>query len=374
MFPELWSNPHATRLVPVPFGGLPFGTYLAFSKSLPFLLVRDKPKDHGMGNFVEGECKETDDVIVIEDVISTGKSVSEMLANMKKHGAGVRVKAVLTICNRGDVAEVDGVPVYSIFSLKEILAFVSQNPLELTYFSHASARANQFYGQALTLKSNIILSCDFMSGEQILDSISKAASSIVGVKLHLDTIPPSSSLSPEAFRAALKDLCALHHLLIIDDAKVADIEAIEIEKMRHASFCHATTVHSVAGLSVLNSSCSDIPDSIVVAEMSSKGSLLSEAYTRETVALVRAAQKHKFFGFVCQSLTPGLLATFECLTMSPGIHLGQRGDGANQQYTDPTHTRLGLFWIVGRGITQSADIAAAAAEYRSKGWPYFVNY
>jgi len=41
---------------------------------LPFLYVRPKPKDHGLGNQIEGRYEPGQKVVVVEDLVSTGKS------------------------------------------------------------------------------------------------------------------------------------------------------------------------------------------------------------------------------------------------------------------------------------------------------------
>jgi len=58
--------------------GIPWGAILSDMQGLPFIYVRDKPKDHGLRNQIEGiDAKKDLDsrrVIVIEDLISTGGS------------------------------------------------------------------------------------------------------------------------------------------------------------------------------------------------------------------------------------------------------------------------------------------------------------
>lgn len=58
--------------------GIPHGTALANKLKCPFIYIRDKPKDHGLKNQIEGIDAEKDldgkKVIVIEDLISTGGS------------------------------------------------------------------------------------------------------------------------------------------------------------------------------------------------------------------------------------------------------------------------------------------------------------
>lgn len=58
--------------------GIPWGTLVATEKAKPFVYVRDKPKDHGLRNQVEGIDAEADlqgkTGLLIEDLISTGGS------------------------------------------------------------------------------------------------------------------------------------------------------------------------------------------------------------------------------------------------------------------------------------------------------------
>jgi len=54
--------------------GIPQGVLVAQDLGLPFIYVRSKPKDHGTGSMIEGEVMPGKRIVVIEDLISTGKS------------------------------------------------------------------------------------------------------------------------------------------------------------------------------------------------------------------------------------------------------------------------------------------------------------
>ena len=54
--------------------GIPQGALVAQELGLPFIYVRSKPKDHGTGSMIEGDVMPGKRVVVIEDLISTGKS------------------------------------------------------------------------------------------------------------------------------------------------------------------------------------------------------------------------------------------------------------------------------------------------------------
>jgi len=55
-------------------GAIAIGMLVADLMDLPFIYVRPKPKEHGLGNMIEGEVPTGKKVVVIEDLISTGKS------------------------------------------------------------------------------------------------------------------------------------------------------------------------------------------------------------------------------------------------------------------------------------------------------------
>jgi orotate phosphoribosyltransferase len=55
-------------------GAIAIGVLVAEAMNLPFVYVRPKPKEHGLGNMIEGEIEAGKKVVVVEDLISTGKS------------------------------------------------------------------------------------------------------------------------------------------------------------------------------------------------------------------------------------------------------------------------------------------------------------
>lgn len=69
--------------------GIPHGTMAADLLKLPFIYVRSKPKAHGMGNQIEGVLQEGQKVVVIEDLVSTGKSSLEAVDAIRTAGGDV---------------------------------------------------------------------------------------------------------------------------------------------------------------------------------------------------------------------------------------------------------------------------------------------
>ena len=69
--------------------GIPQGSLVAQELGLPFIYVRSKPKDHGTGNLIEGVILTGKRVVVIEDLISTGKSSLQAVEALRSAGYDV---------------------------------------------------------------------------------------------------------------------------------------------------------------------------------------------------------------------------------------------------------------------------------------------
>lgn len=89
--------PDADVIAGVATAGIPWGVLVADLLSLPFVYVRSKPKEHGMGNQIEGVLNAGQKVVVIEDLISTGKSSLEAVkAIQEAQGEVVGLCSVFT--------------------------------------------------------------------------------------------------------------------------------------------------------------------------------------------------------------------------------------------------------------------------------------
>jgi orotate phosphoribosyltransferase len=69
--------------------GIPQGVLVAQELGLPFIYVRSKPKEHGRGNMIEGDVLTGKRVVVIEDLISTGKSSLQAVEALREAGYDV---------------------------------------------------------------------------------------------------------------------------------------------------------------------------------------------------------------------------------------------------------------------------------------------
>jgi orotate phosphoribosyltransferase len=98
------NYPEAECIAGVATAGIPQGALVADYLGLPFVYVRPKPKEHGMGNLIEGKIEKGQKVVLVEDLISTGGSSLKAAQAMKE--AGFKVIGMVAIFTYGfDVAE-----------------------------------------------------------------------------------------------------------------------------------------------------------------------------------------------------------------------------------------------------------------------------
>lgn len=87
--------PDATVIGGVATAGIPHAAWVAEVLDLPMVYVRSKPKDHGAGKQIEGVLSDQDQVVLIDDLISTGGSVLGAVDAVRREGS--QVAGVLSI-------------------------------------------------------------------------------------------------------------------------------------------------------------------------------------------------------------------------------------------------------------------------------------
>ena len=79
----------AQLLAGVATAGIAWGAMAADQLKLPFIYVRPKPKEHGLGNQIEGSFETGQKTVIIEDLVSTGKSSLQVADVLRKNGLEV---------------------------------------------------------------------------------------------------------------------------------------------------------------------------------------------------------------------------------------------------------------------------------------------
>jgi orotate phosphoribosyltransferase len=93
------SFENADMIAGVATAGIPWGAMAADQLKLPYIYVRPKPKEHGLGNQIEGFYEPGKRVVVVEDLISTGKSSLQVVDVLKN--AGLEIEGMVSIFNYG---------------------------------------------------------------------------------------------------------------------------------------------------------------------------------------------------------------------------------------------------------------------------------
>jgi orotate phosphoribosyltransferase len=93
------TYPDVEAIAGVATAGIPQGALIAAEMDLPFAYVRAEAKKHGLKNSIEGKLNPGSKVVVVEDLISTGKSSLKAVADLKEYG--VEVLGLVSIFNYG---------------------------------------------------------------------------------------------------------------------------------------------------------------------------------------------------------------------------------------------------------------------------------
>jgi orotate phosphoribosyltransferase len=113
--------------------GIPWAAWIAMEMKLPLIYVRSSNKEHGRQNAIEGKASEGQSTVLIEDLISTGKSSIAAAERLKD--AGISVASILSIFSYGfdqaktafDAAELS----FESLSTFEVLAQVAYDDQKL---------------------------------------------------------------------------------------------------------------------------------------------------------------------------------------------------------------------------------------------------
>ncbi|WWC66039.1 orotidine 5'-phosphate decarboxylase [Kwoniella dejecticola CBS 10117] len=236
-------------------------------------------------------------------------------------------------------------------------------------------------------KTNLAVSVDVSTAAEALEVVRRVGASVCMVKTHVDIF---EDFTP-AFTEELVRLSKKLDFVIFEDRKFADIGntvSLQYSSGVHkiASWSDLTNAHSVPGPGII-AGLSKIGQPLgrgllLLAEMSSKGSLAVGGYTEETFKMAQEAGREFVIGFIAQNRVDKaeLLKEKEgeredYLIMSPGVGLAAKGDSLGQQYRTPRECVVDSgadVIIVGRGIYGVSGGEAAvrdeAERYRKAGW------
>jgi orotate phosphoribosyltransferase len=89
-------------------------------------VIRKEPKEHGLHLQIEGNIKPGDNVIIVDDVVTTGGSTIKAIDIARQPEHGLIVKAAIILVDRGEQngrqnIEAKGLPVYDILTIDDFI-------------------------------------------------------------------------------------------------------------------------------------------------------------------------------------------------------------------------------------------------------------
>ncbi|GMM30675.1 orotidine-5'-phosphate decarboxylase [Martiniozyma asiatica (nom. inval.)] len=258
----------------------------------------------------------------------------------------------------------------------------------LSYTARAAAHPSPLARHLFTVmeekKSTLCASLDVTTTAELLDLLEKVGPHICMVKTHIDIV---SDFTYEGTVLPLKALAKKHNFLIFEDRKFADIGNTVKHQYkdgiyRIASWADITNAHGVTGPMIVTGlkqaaeeTTSEPRGLLMLAELSSKGSLAKGEYTKQTVDIAKS-DKDFVIGFIAQNDMGGRDEGFDWIIMTPGVGLDDTGDALGQQYrtvSQVVQTGTDVI-IVGRGLYgKGRDPVEQAQRYQKAGWEAYLN-
>lgn len=116
------------RIAGIPYGSLPTATGLALRMERPMIFPRKEVKTYGAGKLIEGHFQAGETIVVVDDILISGKSVMEGAAKLQSAGLKVEDIVVLIDHEQGvkDKLRVNGYRAHSVLALSEIAQILYQ--------------------------------------------------------------------------------------------------------------------------------------------------------------------------------------------------------------------------------------------------------
>lgn len=378
----------------VPYAALPMATAMSLESYIPLIIKRKEAKEYGTKKLIEGIYKKGQNCLLVEDVITSGKSLLETIPEIENEGISVSDIVVVLDRQQGgkELLESKGYRVHTLFTISEVCDLLQEEKMltddevvrikdflagntikfeekkrlsyeqKLENADHSAAR--KLLEIAISKQTNLIASADVVTTAELLALAEKVGPHIAALKTHIDIITDfdfDSTIIP------LRDIAAKHNFLIMEDRKFADIGSTQEMQYSYgvykiASWADLITSQVIGGYQSLDFFLNS--GVVAILSMSSKGTLTDGSYFEEAQKI--AASHPNVIGGVSQKMISDDLILF-----TPGVSMSDSGDGKGQQYNTPEHVFRNLhtdFIIVGRGIYKAEDPEMAAALYKTAGW------
>ncbi|AEH36899.1 orotate phosphoribosyltransferase [Halopiger xanaduensis] len=112
------------KLAGVALGAVPLAAATSVAADAPYVIARKQRKDYGTANLIEGRLEEGEEVVVLEDIVTTGTSLVDAIEALREAGATVERALVVVDRQEGGRENVEdaGVEMEALVTAEELLA------------------------------------------------------------------------------------------------------------------------------------------------------------------------------------------------------------------------------------------------------------
>ncbi len=112
------------KLGGVALGGVPLAAATSVAADVPYVIARKQRKEYGTGNLIEGRLDEGEDIVVVEDIVTTGTSLVDAVEALRDAGATVNRALVVVDRQEGGRENVEdaGVEMEALVTAEDLLA------------------------------------------------------------------------------------------------------------------------------------------------------------------------------------------------------------------------------------------------------------
>ncbi|MBP6041941.1 orotate phosphoribosyltransferase [Candidatus Saccharibacteria bacterium] len=124
-YAEMIKDIEYDRLVGVAYAAMPIAGAISLELEKPWVFVRKEglAKAHGLSKAIEGEYNQGEKALVIEDLVTRGTSIMEVVPVIKQHGLEPTDAAFLIDYEKGgsDRLKAEGVKVHAFMTMREVV-------------------------------------------------------------------------------------------------------------------------------------------------------------------------------------------------------------------------------------------------------------
>jgi uridine monophosphate synthetase len=288
------------------------------------IIVRDKIKEYGTQKQIEGEFNKDDKCIIIEDIITTGNSVQDVLEILKNK---INVIGIVVVMKRNNLININGINIYNLI-----------NKNDITKYKLSEYIKNK--------KSRLCFSADLDNPEDVIKILGIIGKYIVICKIHFDIYKFTEKYNRDKFKEDLIDLSNSEKFLLMEDRKFFDTSYI-VEKQYNyfKEWIDIVTVHGLVTDDVITKIDCSI---LLIANMSNN----NFDFTESCIKICK--NNNNILGFITQKK----IKHNDLLNFTPGISLDETiiDDQQYKNIDNIDEKNKPDIIIVGRTIYNSANI------------------